>query len=251
MSKQSVGARRVGAWTVAALVAAAIGAAACSDILGGGGSRDATITFRAPRTSLALQSGDLATVSAVPIAGGGHTVDLQHVDVVFADVKLERQHASGEADSDEEDSDHRNDETFRAGATTVALPLDGTTTVSPFTAPLPVGTYDELQMTAEFVRVQGTIDGQAFDTTVPVHSKFSLHLDPPLVVASDVDRPNVTVLIDPTLWFKNADGSVVDPRQITLNATLAQTFRNRIRASFHALKDNNRDGEDSDSDGRH
>ena len=240
-------------------------ATACSDLLGSGAIDATSISFRSARGSLLSLSAPTAQVAlaTVPITGGGHTIDVQSIDVTFDQVKLERVDGVDQADSDsdserdsdsenqadsdsENDADSDSDEVFRTGATTVALPLDGTT-VTPFTHALPLGTYDELQMKARFMRLRGTYDGQPFDVTVPVNAKFETELEPPFVVTSDLDRPNVTVDVDWAAWFRRSDGSVIDPRLLATDATLRAAFVNRVRASLRAFKDSNRDGVDSDS----
>ena len=243
--------------STAALVALTLGTSACSDLLGSGG-RTATISFRTVgSTRLALAGTDAAAAAAViPVTAGGHTVDVQQVDLLVEKVKLERSGSASDEDSDSEnevehdsetdsDSDLENDETFRDGPVTITLPISGGP-VSPFSRTVPAGTYGELQMKVRFARVQGTYDGQPFDVTTPVNANIETRLTPPLVVSSSVDRPNVTVNVDVLSWFQSG-GTVIDPRLLATNTQLASAFRSRVKASFRALKDNDQDGEDSDS----
>ena len=224
---------------------AVVGAAACSDVLAPGNGQGTTLTFR---SSTRAPSGSVASLAMIPVTGGGHTVDVQKVDVLFDQVKLERVHTGDERDSDanEEDSDLRNEEVFRSGPVTIALPLDGGS-VSPFTQALPVGLYDELQMKARSLRLQGTYDGQTFDVTVPVDVKLETRLNPPLNIAAATDRPDITVDVNVLSWFKASDGTVIDPRLLATDGSLRSAFRSRVRSSFRAFKDKNRDGVDSDS----
>jgi hypothetical protein len=244
-------------WTVSALVAAGFVATACDDSLGSGNSDETSITFRTA-TSSGVASLAGAALASIPVTGGGHTVDVQQVDLLFDRIKLERVHGrdardsgnsgngNGDSDSDSEDSDSRNDSPFRAGATTVSLPLSGGT-VSPISQLIPEGTYDELQMDARYARVRGTYDGEAFDVTIPVNARIETDLDPPFSPTDALGTPNITVNVDVSSWFKNSDGSVVDPRRLATDASLRAAFRNRMRASFRALEDSNKDGRDSDS----
>jgi len=229
---------------------AVLGTAACSDLLGPGEGKSTTLSFRtatSAASATALNADALA--SYLLITGGGHTVDLQSVDVLIDQVKLERVHSGDEVDSDanEEDSDLRNEENFRTGPVTVSLPLEGGV-VSPFTQALPFGSYDELQLKARSLRLVGTYDGQKFDVTVPIAAKLETRLNPPLVISSTTDRPDITILVNIPSWFKRADGSVIDPRVLLTDGTVRSDFRNRVRASFKAFKDKDRDGTDSDSD---
>ncbi len=243
MSQHLKNAPRYGVLVV--LGVAVIGVAACSDVLSPGGGQATTLSFR---SSTRASSGSIASLGMIPVSGGGHTVDIQKVDVLFDQVKLERVHTGDERDSDanEADSDLRNEEVFRSGAVTVALPLDGGS-VSPFTQALPVGMYDELQMKARSLRLQGTYDGQTFDVTVPLDVKLETRLNPPLAIAASTDRPDITVDINVLSWFKRSDGTVIDPRLLVTDSSQRSEFRSRVRASFRAFKDKNRDGVDSDS----
>ncbi len=226
---------------------AVAGAVACSDSLAPGQGAGTTLTFRSS-TRAALSGIAAPSFSVIPVTGGGHTVDVQKVDVLFADVKLERVHSGDEKDSDanEDDSDLRNEEVFKTGPVTVAIPLNGGS-VSPFTQTLPVGVYDEVQMKARSLRLQGTYDGQAFDVTVPVEAKLEMRLNPPLKITATTDRPDITIDINVLSWFKGRDGAAIDPRKLLTDSSLRSDFRNRVRASLKAFKDKNRDGVDSDS----
>jgi hypothetical protein len=231
----------------------ALGTAACSDILGPGTGPSTTLSFRSTTAAAASASGLTSRGAAdlLLMTGGGHTVDLQRADVLIDQVKLERMHTGDEQDSDanEEDSDLRNDETFRAGPVTVTLPLEGGS-VSPFTQALPVGTYDELQLKARSLRLVGTYDGTAFDVTVPVNAKLETRLNPPLVIGATTDRPDITIAVNVRSWFTRSDGSVIDPRALATNGAVLAEFRSRVRASFRAFEDGDRDGTDSDNDRR-
>lgn len=228
---------------------AAVGAAACSDVLTPGRGAATTVSFRSTgSTSNALIDAAPTAFSVIPVTGGGHTVDVQTVEVAFDQVKLERVHSGDERDSDatEDDSDLRSEEIFKSGPVTVTLPLSGGI-VSPFTQALPAGVYDELQMKARSLRLKGTYDGTAFDVTVPVEVKLETRLSPPLTISGTTDRPDITVNVNVLSWFKNRDGSALDPRVLATDGTLRSEFRSRVKASFRAFKDKDRDGVDSDS----
>ena len=226
---------------------AVAGAVACSDVSAPGSGPATTLSFRTS-SQPSLSTASAASFATIPITIGANTVDIQKVDVMFDEVKLERVHSGDQRDSDanEDDSDLRNEEVFRTGPVTVALPLAGGV-VSPFVQALPVGEYDELQMKGRSVRLQGTYNGQVFDVTVQVPAKIEMRLRPPLKITGTTDRPDITVDINVRSWFVGRDGSVIDPRLLPTDGTLRGDFRNRIRASFKAFKDKNRDGVDSDS----
>lgn len=242
------GVRAAARWSVVALVGAGA-LAACSDVLGSDEAGPTTISFRAVSgTGAAASTIGGASLSVVPVTGGGHTVDLTSVDVLFDEVTLESANDVDDGDSEEDsDSDGRGNQRFRAGATTVSLPLNGTM-VTPLTQLIPAGTYDGIELDAAFVRLRGTYDGQPFDVTVPVNAEIEADFEPPFVVDSDDDRPNITVNVNVLSWFRDANGTVIDPRRLAVDANLRAAFLNRIRASFRALEDEDRDGDEQDSD---
>lgn len=228
-------------------VVLALTAAACTDILSAGRARASSLSFGV----MPAIAGTTASSTAFLITtGGGHTIDVQSVDVVFSEMTFEGQNVDAGDDDDSEsdsDSDRVGNARFRAGATTVSLPLEGGV-ITPFTGQLPLGTYIRLEMDAEFVRIKGTYDGEPFDVTLPVETELELRLSPPLVVASASDPVNVSINVDVASWFRTVSGAVIDPRQLATDATLRSEFRSRVRASFRAFEDSDRDGDESDSD---
>jgi hypothetical protein len=112
--------------------------------------------------------------------------------------------------------------------------------VTPINAPVVPGTYEELKLKIQTVRVVGTFDGQPFDLTVRLHENLEQELDPPLVV-TQTGAANVTVTVSVADWFRGRDGSAIDPR--TLTADLESRLRNNIKASLDAFEDDDCDGE--------
>ena len=228
-----------------------LGVAACGDLFGTESRmRDASLSFGVTGNG-ALVSGasQVADAGLIVVTGNGHTVDLQSADVVFSEVTFEGASVDGGDDDDSDldsDSDHEGNAKFRAGASTVSLPLEGGM-ITPFTGQIPVGTYSRLEMDADFLRIRGTYDGQTFDVTVPVNAELELRFSPPLDVTSS-EPVNVSVNVDVASWFRDASGNVIDPRQLNTNAELRAEFRNRVRASFRAFEDGDHDGDESDSD---
>lgn len=229
-------------------------AAACADLLSNDRTQEASLSFGVTQNG-SLVAASTSGLSAIVLTGGdGHTIDLQSADVVFSEMTFEGQNVDSGDDDDSDmdsDSDHDGNAKFRAGATTVSLPLEGGV-ITPFTGQIPLGTYRRLEMDAEFLRIRGTYDGQTFDVTVPVNAELELGFSPPLEVTSSSVPVNVSINIDVSNWFKDTNGNTIDPRQLNTNATLRAQFRNRVRASFRAFEDEDHDADesDSDSDGR-
>jgi hypothetical protein len=84
------------------------------------------------------------------------------------------------------------------------------------------------------VKAVGTIGGKAFTFTTPV--AFEAEREPFSVPAAGT---NVTIAFDPSKWFVDGAGNVLDPSDLA-NAT---AIARNIRASFRAFGDDDRDGE--------
>jgi hypothetical protein len=235
------------------LALAGLAAVACSDALSRGDTREASISFGVVQGG-ALLTASAANLADIVITDDENTIDLTSADVVFGRIKFKGVDApvddtdGDDADSDSDSDDNRDgNAVFHAGAATVALPLEGGT-ITPFTGTLPVGTYRWIQMHADFLRLIGTYNGEAFDVTVPVNAKLRHEFDPPLDLTESSEPVAVSVNVDVASWFKDSEGNTIDPRLLNTNAEMRAQFRNRVRASFRAFEDEDRDHDESDSD---
>lgn len=240
--------RNVGLVLVAG--AAMVGTTACDDAAAADpDSQQVALTFAASSQAAAVTD---------PITIGANTLVVSDVDVVFSELVLERAEGElGDGDSDgvedgdsdsesDSDSDGSWNEHFRSGPVTVALPLEGGV-ISPITAPIPFGVYEELELDIATVRLRGTWNGQAFDVTLPVDQEFEADLEPPFVVDDASDLLNITIALAVNEWFIQ-NGVLVDPAQLLVAGQVREAFIARIEASFDAFEDSDRDADDSDSD---
>jgi hypothetical protein len=196
----------------------------CEDAVSVGANGEATLSFMTARSAASFGLG----VQSDPIQVGSHTVDLTRAELHVSEIELE-----SEADSIEIE--------VRRRTTVVALPVSGSTNiVTPITAPVLPGSYDELKLKIRTVRVVGTFDGQPFDVSVRINEELEQELEPPLVV-TETGAANVTVTIDVATWFRNRDGSAIDPRNLTPAAQ--ERLRENIKASLQAFEDDDCDGE--------
>lgn len=90
------------------------------------------------------------------------------------------------------------------------------------------------------VRVEGTYNGQPFVYTSAAEGELELTFNPPLVV--DGSAGNLTVHVDLSSWFKNTDGTTMDPRTATAGTAAKETVDNNIKRSFDVFEDDDRDG---------
>lgn len=216
---------------------------ACDDNGVGDGAR-VSLTFA---SAVAAQAGAGAALVSDPMTDGTHTLDVQQVGLTFEELVLEHGDVDDEDSEADSDSDGPGNEHVRAGPVTVQLPLDGQP-ITPFDAPVPNGTYDELEADIVSVRLTGTFDGEAFDVTVPLDFELEADLNPPFVVDADDDRLNLTVVVDVNTLFRRSDGSLIDPRTLETDAAAREVFAERLEAAFEAFEDSDRDADDQDSD---
>lgn len=198
--------------------------------------------------------GALVSAADIVMTIGGHTVNLQQVQLTVDRAKLERSGAvcsdeddeHGDDIDDDDDEDEDDDcEDVRIGATTFDLPLGGGVVTLDQSA-VRAGTFDELELRISQARLRGLFDGQPFDATVAVDVERKLEFSPPLVVTSDAPA-TITVNVAIATWLINSDGSLIDPRRLGSSSTLRALVRSRIVNSFRAFEDRDRDGRDDRS----
>lgn len=233
---------------VVMVVSSAVALAACDTTTGVKGRGSVSLSFAVPAVTTSRQ----AIVLADPITVGGHTVNLTSADVTFSRIKLEKAEVdTGKVEDDRNEThdgpDIDDEESVKFDSATIALPLNGGV-ITPISKPIPLGDYESIELSVASVRARGTYDGQSFDVVVPVHAKFAQRFSPPLHVAATTDKVNVTIKIDTNRWLKNADGTLIDPRTITITEQVRARVAGNIRASFKSFRDGNRDGRDDDHD---
>jgi hypothetical protein len=227
----------------------------------------------ASRVSLSLVSSTAAATQprgdVIPLGDdAGSSLDVERVQLLLRDAELKRE--DDDACEEEDDACER----FHSGPVLVDLPLDSRV-VTPFTAAITPGTYDELRLRIQepddrtgdraafraehpewprkaTVRVTGTFDagdGAApFDIFLPVDVRIERDLVPPLLVddATDPGTLNVTVAVDVSRWFLTRDGRLIDPTAAAGDDRLLKTVAENVERSFRAVRDDDRDGHDDD-----
>ena len=248
------------------LALAALAFAACDDISGSDfhGDTAASLSFAvAPAASAAETTWVGSRLAGVIVTdAAGRTLEVTQVQVVMEELELDRQF-------DDDCNDVDACERFEAGPVLIDLPVDGGM-ISPFDAPIPADTYDELELeiddadddttSAQFfaahptwpqdasIRVVGTFDAndgagvQPFDVYLEIDAEIERELIPPLVVTDSAQDVNVTVEIDVAAWFQDA-GGLIDPRELASNDAMVGALEDRIEETFDAFEDEDRDGE--------
>jgi hypothetical protein len=244
--------RRI-AWLVV-VATLSVSLSACSDSTAAGAA-PLSVSFSAATPGSSSQSlGALASAGDIVMTIGGHTLDLQQVQLAVDRVKLDGIRGANCRDDDDEfdddeDFDNEDDEDdadaceeVRIGPTTVDLPLAGGVVTLDQTA-VPEGTIRKVEIRISQVRMRGLFDGQAFDALIPVRLEREIRFSPPLVVTAG-SPAEITVNLAVATWLINNNGALIDPRTVATNSTLLSIVRSRILSSFRAFEDHNRDGRD-------
>lgn len=235
--------------TLALITVVGAALAGCDDATTPEGDASVALSFAvAPSAGLA---GMASARAEATFASAASSLTLTTAELRMEEIVLERSDGEGSADSDgdsdvDSDSDGPANQKLAFDDVTVALPLQGGV-VTPFTEPLPAGSYEELEMDVEAIRLVGTVDGEPFDVVVEVDLELEMEFSPPLEIVEGDEPFSITVTVDPMAWFANDDGTFIDPRDLEDDDALLNRLRQRLALSFDAFEDSDRDGSDSDS----
>lgn len=258
-----------------ALIAAA-GSLACADGTGPAAGRPLSVSFTTVNGTGAGLSRSLDASSPRLATGGTDVLLISSAKVVVARMELERVDAActSEEAAGDDDRQHENDdcEELQLGPTIVNLPVDANSTVvSAVDVNIPEGSYSSLEAKVrpirsnngrgkgsaaflaahpEFdgvdVRVEGTFNGTPFVYKGAVSANVERHFDPPLTVGAA--PVNLTVQVDLANWFRSRSGTLIDPSTANASGPNAELVAQNIRRSFHAFRDNDRNGHDDDGE---
>ena len=176
----------------------------------------------------------------------------------------------GTSDDDGNDGEHDGCESFNAGPYLLDLPLGGGVTRG-FSVGVDTGSYDQLRIKIhkpeddgdakdvafvaahpEFnkvsIRAVGTFNGQPFAFVTDLNAQQRMDLVPPIVVADSVTNVDITIDVDLTSWFSDGAGGLVDPNTGNKGGVNDNLVNDNIRDSFHAFRDEDRDGHDGPGD---
>ena len=92
------------------------------------------------------------------------------------------------------------------------------------------------------IRLVGTWNGAPFVYTTGASGVERADFDPPLVVGTA--PVTFTLMVDVSGWFRSASGGLIDPLTALDDSTNAPIVRANIERSFHALRDDDHDGQD-------
>ncbi len=263
--------RRRGAPLVVALLAACDAASAPAD------RSPVSLSFASRATSDVVTDVTwLGAGAAYDLRGsdGDNTLVVTSVELVFDEIELELAGVAGGCSDDSSDdssgpgSGSGADECaeIESGPQLVNLPLggEGAPTLATIPVPIPTGTYSELELKLRplnprsgedraFIaahpdlagvsaRVRGTWDGVPFEYATSLDEEIELDFSPPLEVAES--GVNITVNLDVLRWFRNADGTLIDPRTAVSGRPNASVVSANIWRSLAVFEDDDHDGYD-------
>jgi hypothetical protein len=256
-------------------VLAACGALACSESTSPAGGRPITVSFSTATLAGASLSRTAAPGAArdVSLSAGADALVITRVQLVVARMELQRVGATCTSDAAMGDDDVDDNECaeLELAPTVVDLPVNGTV-VSILNGSVPAGSYSALEAKIRPLRadsehgrsssafltahpelngvsvvVEGTFNGTRFTYQGAPRAELERTFNPPLVV--EATTPNLTVSVDLTTWFRAQSGGLIDPSTANTGGPNAAIVAENIKRSFHAFRDDDRDGDDDDRRG--
>ena len=230
-----------------------------------------TLSFTAP-------SGAAATGTSKADASRTHTDDQNNaltiatVEVVLREITFKRADADAACRTDDDDDC----EEVEDGPLLVNLPLGSERPAVVVESTLPVGLWEEVEFDVDAldddddaafldetgfpedvsIRVTGTwtpADGsaQAFTYLSDLSEEKDIEFEPPIEVTADAPK-NVTFAIDVDRWFRQSDGTLVNPAAGNDDGRYEDLIEENIENSIEGFEDDDRngDGDHGSDDGR-
>lgn len=180
----------------------------------------------------------------------GRVIELRSVELVLRDVKFK---SPGDNGNEEREAE--------VGPFLIDVPLDSLPEIQIETE-LPSGIWDRLELEIDdpsdednidfpkdaSIRVKGAwtpLNGPTTEFTFlsDAEGEREIQLSPPLEVG-EPSTYNVTLMVDLDRWFRDADGTLLDPASANEDGPNEDRVEDNIEASFEGFEDNNQDGED-------
>ncbi len=98
------------------------------------------------------------------------------------------------------------------------------------------------------MRAVGTFDGTAFIFTSSLNAEQEVDLTAPLVVATGGAAVGVTLSIDVSQWFTDANGNLIDPTDAHNDSNISNAIENNVGTSFGCFGDDDMDGKPDGQD---
>ena len=205
-----------------------------------------TLSFQVEGDGLSFSRSPGLSAATAPAA----TLKLDSVQLVLAEIRLSPARDSAKCDGGNRCG------SFKTGPVLVSLPLAGGK-ITPFATLPPAGTYNALEfkihrpegndsVTRAFraahptwpasaaIRVVGTYDGKRFESFFRTEASIKQAFAQPLVIdaATQLSAVGLTVAVKIDQWFRDAQGGVINPAELTSNQRLLALVEKNIRESF-------------------
>ena len=224
---------------------------------------DSTASGRQPLTiSFANTAAPAAVIAdpnamfAITVTEGANTLVINKAELVLRELELKLSTTSTCALGTVEDSC----ESIELGPMKIELPTVGAI-ASPISATVPAGTYHEIefdirrpgsdpadvafvaanpQFNNVSIRVEGTFNGTAFVFTSQLDQEIQIDFNPPVTI--DEGTNNVTIAVDLRSWFRNTQGTLINPATANPGQTNESSVTTRIKNSLRAFEDDDKSG---------
>jgi hypothetical protein len=222
-------------------------------------------TAPGPQVSLSFSGGPSLSSpnlgSAPSMSDGANALVITSAEIVLREIELKHIEVAN-CDVDPEPAGCRD---FELGPVLINLPVDGTIATQ-VTIDIEPGTYtevdfdihkvsngnpDDAQFRADHpdlidtsIRVRGTYNGTSFTYVTDLMDTQKYDLVPSLIIDENTASTNVTIVLDLSTWFVDAQGSLVDPASANKGEANDNLVRDNIKASIRVFEDADRDGSD-------
>ncbi len=232
-----------------------LGLVACEST--GTGRQGVSLSFSTKAPAAAMVGSQSASFD-ITQSSGANTLVITKAQVVLRELELKQSVTTTCTAGTAEDSC----EELQLGPTLIDLPVtDGI--LSPISAQIPAGTYREIEFDVRrpgtdaadqafvaanpnfanaSIRIEGTFNGTPFVFTSQIDQEVQIDFNPPVVVADGTN--NVTIAVDLRAWFKNPDGSLINPATANPGQPNAGVVSERIKLSLRAFEDDDRNGQE-------
>lgn len=237
---------------VAALLA--LGAAGCDSTNTGRQSVGISFSTKAPAAAM---TGSQAASFDITMTSGGNTLVITKAQLVLRELELKLSTTESCATGTTADSC----EEIELGPMLIDLPVTDVV-ASPITATVPTGTYREIEFDIRrpgsdpadqafvaanpnfnnvSIRLEGTFNGTPFVFTSELDQEVQIDFDPPVIITEG--NNNATIAVDVRAWFRNPDGSIINPATANPGGTNIGVVSERIKTSLRAFEDDDKNGQ--------
>jgi hypothetical protein len=205
---------------------------------------------------------------------GRNALTVETAEIVLSEIEFERADAAEacRTNDDEGERDDDNCEELEEGPVLVALPLDSDQPAVVIESVLPEGRWEEAEFEIEAlddeddaafldetgfpedvsIRVTGTWtpaggEPQSFTYLSDLEGEQEIEFEPPIEATADSPK-NVTFRVDMDRWFRQSDGTLVNPDEGNEDGRYEDLIEDNIENSIEGFEDDDRDGDEDEDD---